>query len=396
MNTSPSLPAAPPRANLFTQLTRVREFALLVFIVVLALLLSVTSSSFASTGNLIAVALGLASSGIVATGMLVTLAAGGVDLSVGSVLALGGVIAAVAVKAGVPVPVAFLLAVLCGSLTGLVNGLLITRVGINPLITTLGTMGIARGAAYVITQGSPIGGLPDSFGALGQNDFLGLPLPVWVLGVVVLVADFLMRRLAWARQVYYVGGNEAAARLSGIPADRVKLRVYVICSTLAALAGVLGASRFSVAAPSEGLGIELIAIAGGVIGGASLWISKTAPRAQAEAALDFALYMTSTGNMASWHKLTGYYPVRSSSVDLLRKQGWFSSTPLQILAFNQLLNTTPNVASAGALNGAAIQTRNIIEQGIQKVLSGQSVDSAVSATKEQVDAALADYNKNFK
>jgi len=135
---------------------------------------------------------------------------------------------------------------------------------------------------------------------------------------------------------------------------------------------------------------------GVVIGGASLWISKTAPRAQAEAALDFALYMTSTGNMASWHKLTGYYPVRSSSVDLLRKQGWFSSTPLQILAFNQLLNTTPNVASAGALNGAAIQTRNIIEQGIQKVLSGQSVDSAVSATKEQVDAALADYNKNFK
>ena len=273
MSPSPSnasSPIAAPRANPLTQLTKVREFALLVFIVVLALILSVTSSSFASTGNLIAVALGLASSGIVATGMLVTLAAGGVDLSVGSVLALGGVIAAVAVNAGVPVPLAFVLAILCGSLIGLINGLLITRVGINPLITTLGTMGIARGAAYVITQGSPIGGLPDSFGYVGQNDFLGLPLPVWVLAAVVLIADFLMRRLAWARQVYYVGGNEAAARLSGIAADRVKLRVSVICSTLAALAGVLSASRFSVAAPSEGLGIELIAIAGGVIGGASL------------------------------------------------------------------------------------------------------------------------------
>lgn len=269
MNQTPTLPAK-ARVGVLTQLTRVREFALLVFIVVLALLLSVTSSSFASSGNLIAVALGLASSGIVATGMLVTLAAGGVDLSVGSVLALGGVIAAVAVNAGIPVPLAFMLAVLCGSLTGLINGLLITRVGINPLITTLGTMGIARGAAYVITQGSPIGGLPEGFGALGQSDLLGLPLPVWILAAVVLAGDFLMRRLSWARQVYYVGGNEAAARLSGIAADAVKLRVYVICATLAAVAGVLSASRFSVAAPSEGAGIELIAIAGGVIGGASL------------------------------------------------------------------------------------------------------------------------------
>ncbi len=135
---------------------------------------------------------------------------------------------------------------------------------------------------------------------------------------------------------------------------------------------------------------------GVVIGGASLWVSKTAPKAQAEAALDFALYMTNTANMASWHKLTGYYPVRTSSVTLLRKQGWFSSSPLQIAAFNQLLTTTPNVASAGALNGTAIQTRNIIEQGLQKVTSGQSVASVAADTNTQVNAALADYNKNFK
>ena len=135
---------------------------------------------------------------------------------------------------------------------------------------------------------------------------------------------------------------------------------------------------------------------GVVIGGASLWVARTAPRPEAEAALDFALYMTSTANMASWHKLTGYYPVRSSSVNLLRKQGWFSSTPLQIVAFNQLLSTTPNVANAGALNGAAIQTRTLIEQGLQKVTSGTSVKEAASATNEQVNAALSDYNKNFK
>ncbi|MGI8748370.1 MAG: ABC transporter substrate-binding protein [Deinococcus sp.] len=150
------------------------------------------------------------------------------------------------------------------------------------------------------------------------------------------------------------------------------------------------------------LGVGLLPIPDGskrngvVIGGASLWISKGVSKPEAEAALDFALYMTSTANMATWHKLTGYYPVRSSSVDLLRKQGWFSGSPLQITAFNQLLNTTSNPASAGGLNGTAIQTRTIIEQGLQKVTSGQSVDEAVKATAAQVNAALTDYNKNFK
>ena len=135
---------------------------------------------------------------------------------------------------------------------------------------------------------------------------------------------------------------------------------------------------------------------GVVIGGASLWVAKGASRPEAEAALDFALFMTNTANMASWHKLTGYYPVRSSSVDLLRKQGWFSSSPLQIVAFNQLLKTVPNVANAGALSGATIQTRTIIEQGMQKVLGGQSVDSAIVSASEQANAAIAEYNKNFK
>ena len=150
------------------------------------------------------------------------------------------------------------------------------------------------------------------------------------------------------------------------------------------------------------LGVGVLPIPDGVkrngvtIGGASLWISRGISKPQAEAALDFALYLTGTANMASWHKLTGYYPVRQSSVDLLRKQGWFSSSPLQIVAFNQLLSTVPNVANLGPLSGATIQTRTIIEQGIQKVLSGQSVESALGSASEQVNAALSEYNKNFK
>ena len=135
---------------------------------------------------------------------------------------------------------------------------------------------------------------------------------------------------------------------------------------------------------------------GVVIGGASLWIPKNISKAQAEAALDFALYMTNTQNMADWHKLTGYYPVRQSSIALLRKQGWFTQSPLQLVAFNQLTKTVPSPATAGGLNGAAIQTRKIVEEGIQKVLNGTPVADAMKDTKARADAALAEYNANFK
>lgn len=135
---------------------------------------------------------------------------------------------------------------------------------------------------------------------------------------------------------------------------------------------------------------------GVVIGGASLWIPKAISKPQAEGALDFALFMTNTKNMADWHKLTGYYPVRQSSIDLLRKQGWFTQTPLQLVAFNQLTKTVPSPATAGGLNGAAIQTRKIIEEGVQKVLNGASVDAALKEAKTRADAALAEYNANFK
>ena len=135
---------------------------------------------------------------------------------------------------------------------------------------------------------------------------------------------------------------------------------------------------------------------GVVIGGASLWVSKSISKPEAEAALDFALFMTNTENMANWHKLTGYYPVRTSSVNLLRKQGWFEGNPLQVVAFRQLLNTRPNIANAGALTGANIQMRSLIEQNIQKVLSGQNVADVAKTASEQVGAALVEYNKNFK
>ena len=129
---------------------------------------------------------------------------------------------------------------------------------------------------------------------------------------------------------------------------------------------------------------------GVVLGGASLWTAKDIPQEKAEGALEFALFMTNTENMASWHKLTGYYPVRQSSIDLLRKQGWFDEATLQLVTFDQQTNTVPSPATAGALTGAGPKTRRIVEEGLQKVLNGTPVDATLGEAKPRADAALAE------
>ncbi|MFN8510937.1 MAG: ABC transporter substrate-binding protein [Deinococcaceae bacterium] len=134
---------------------------------------------------------------------------------------------------------------------------------------------------------------------------------------------------------------------------------------------------------------------GVVIGGASLWITKNISDKVADAARDFALYMTNAQNMVEWHKLTGYYPVRTTSVDLLKKEGWLNSGALQTVAFNQLLRTTPNVATSGALIGSFIPVRKIIEETIQKVLQGKGVDDAAAEGKAAADKEIQSYNKSM-
>jgi len=134
---------------------------------------------------------------------------------------------------------------------------------------------------------------------------------------------------------------------------------------------------------------------GVVIGGASVWVVRDHPMEELLVARDFVLYMTNPENMVSWHKATGYYPVRVSSVDLLREEGWFKEFPNASTAFDQLLETIPNTATAGALMGTFQATRTIVEQAIQKVLAGASVDSALEEAKQLADAALAEYNANF-
>lgn len=267
---SPATANRHPLLRSLAQLLRAREVVLLLLIGIMVLFLSVYTPSFLRVGNLRALLLGLTSITIIATGMTVALVSGGFDLSVGSVFALGGVVAATTVRAGGTPLAALLGGTAIGALVGLINGLLITKIGINPLITTLGTMGVARGAAYVITEGSPLGGLPASFRAIGQGSLLGIPNPVIIAALIVVTMDFFMRRAAIMRNVYYLGGNEVAARLSGIRVDWLKTGVYVLSGTFAAFAGVIAVSRFAVASPAEGMGFELLAISAAVIGGASL------------------------------------------------------------------------------------------------------------------------------
>ncbi|MGE5599510.1 MAG: ABC transporter permease [Bacteroidota bacterium] len=254
------------------RLTRFREFTLLLIIIGLGAILSALSPHFLTWDNLLPTAKGLSADGIVAIGMTVALVLGGFDLSVGSVLALAGVVAGGLYLAGFNIWLASAAALLTGMFCGLINGYFIGRVGLNPLITTLGMMGIARGAAYVCTQGSPLSlsGTDPVFLFLGSGSVLGVPVMVLILAVLAVLGDFLLRRSTALRKVFYVGSNEKAAVLSGINVKQVKLWVYFLVASLSALAGLLSLSRFTVAQPNAATGAELRAISSCVIGGASL------------------------------------------------------------------------------------------------------------------------------
>ncbi len=262
--------------NALKQIVRAREFFLVVLIIFIAIVLHLETGHFLTGRNMRAIALGFSAHGIMAVGMAAALVSGGFDLSVGSVYAVGGVVTAVALRedmalGGLPIELAMALGTLAGVIAGLINGLLITKAGINPFITTLGMMSIARGVGYVITEGSPIARLPQEFFKYGQGAaFFGIPNVIVIALVIIFIGDILMRRSAVFRQIYYVGGNPEAARLSGINVDRVRIGVFTLSGMLAAFAGVLSVSRFTVADPGTGMGFELQVIAACIIGGASL------------------------------------------------------------------------------------------------------------------------------
>jgi ribose transport system permease protein len=252
------------------KLMAAREITLFVLIAILIVVMSIASPYFLSLANFRAMAVGLVPTGVIVIGMSILLVSGGFDLSVGSVLALASTVCALLMIAGTPILLAIVATLLLGAFIGLVNGLLITGLSINPLVATLGTMSVARGFALVFTEGFSLSSLPTSFGLLGNTNLFGLPPIVWLMIVLVALGDFLLRRSTFFRQIYFIGSNERAARLSGISVDRVRVVAYVLTALLAALAGIMLASRLMSGTPTAGNGLELQVLAAAVIGGASL------------------------------------------------------------------------------------------------------------------------------
>lgn len=248
------------------------RYGILLSFLILFVALSFAHGNFLSTGNLLNVLRQVSINGILAIGMTFVILTGGIDLSIGSVLAVTGVVAGSLVTGGDPSnPVlALLAAIAVGALFGTVNGTLIARFSVPPFVVTLGMLSMARGATLLYSNGRPIPNLSPAFRWLGQGFVLGIPVPVIVFALVFVLAWITLRFTVYGRWVYAVGGNVKSARTSGIPTRTVIFSVYALMGALAGLAGAILTARTTSALPQAGLGYELDAIAAVVIGGTSL------------------------------------------------------------------------------------------------------------------------------
>jgi ribose transport system permease protein len=241
-------------------------------LIVLAVVMAVLSPTFLTFRNIFNVGTQVAVIAIIALGSTFVIVSGGIDLSVGSVLALAGIVFGwTSAKAGLSLPVALLLGIGVGALAGFVNGNLVNFAKIPPFIATLAMLSAARGLALVISGGIPISKIPGSLQTLGNGDLFGvIPLPVVLMVAMWVLAAWVLRYTYAGRCMYAIGGNEEAARLSGINVVGQKLLIYTLSGLFAAIAGILLTARLASAQPQAGVGFELDAIAAVVIGGASL------------------------------------------------------------------------------------------------------------------------------
>jgi len=246
----------------------------LIVLIVTSAAIALLNPRFLSWSNILTVLRQTSINAVIATGMTFAILIGGIDLSVGSVLGLCGAIAATMVSSGMNVVLAVLTALLLGTAIGYLNGTLITTGGLQPFIATLGTVTLLRGAILVFTQGRPIstGNIPSSeyFSEIGTG-FLGpIPIPVYIMVLVFIVAYYILNHTRIGRYIYATGSNEEATMYSGIKTARVKRFVYAVSGMMAALAGILLTARLGSAQPTSGAGYELDAIAAVVLGGTSM------------------------------------------------------------------------------------------------------------------------------
>lgn len=248
------------------------RLSVVIILLLICLVFALGSSEFLTTSNLLNVALQTSIIAIVAIGMTFTILTAGIDLSVGSVMALAGAIAAgLAVRQGISTYPAIGIALLLGMVIGAINGLMIIKGGMPPFVATLAMLAMARGLTLVYTDGRPIAGLDESFIFLGTGQVMGIPVPVIIMAVIAIIAHIVTRYTRFGLHVYATGGNEEPTRLAGISTDRVKLSVYIISGFTAALGGILLTARLWSAQPNAAVGWELDAIAAPVLGGTSLF-----------------------------------------------------------------------------------------------------------------------------
>jgi ribose transport system permease protein len=281
-----------------------REIDLLLVLYLAIIICSILfPSAFFSVQNLRVVLNNMAVDGILAIGMMMLLVAGVFDLSIGSMMSMTAVIAGwLMVHMGWPIPLAVVSALAVAAVGGLVNGLLVARAGVNALITTLGTLGIFQGIAILI-GGPGIVDLPRGFSALGQTELFRIQLPVWFMLLLAVVAHYLLRHTRYFRQLYYIGSNAKAARLSGIEVDRLQVLSFVLMSIIAGMAGLAFAARVGTAVSAAGVGAELRVITAVILGGASL----SGGKGSVAGALVGVAFMALVSNMLIISRISSYW-----------------------------------------------------------------------------------------
>lgn len=249
-----------------------QKFGPLLALVLLFIVITVLNPSFMEPNNILNLLRQTSINALIAFGMTFIILTGGIDLSVGSILALSSALMAGMMVSGLDPILAILVGILLGAIMGVINGILVSKGKMAPFIVTLATMTIFRGLTLVYTDGKPITGIGDSvmFQMLGRGYFLGVPVPAVVMIIAFLILWFLLHKTSFGRKTYAIGGNERASRISGIKVDRVKVAIYGLAGTMAAIAGAILTSRLNSAQPTAGQSYEMDAIAAVVLGGTSL------------------------------------------------------------------------------------------------------------------------------
>ncbi|KOC90851.1 L-arabinose ABC transporter permease AraH [Winslowiella iniecta] len=271
MSSSTTSNTTPSAARSGINLGRIWDnFGMLVVFAVLFIGCLIFVPNFGSFINMKGLGLAMSMSGMVACGMLFCLASGDFDLSVASVIACAGVTTAVVINLSESLWIGIGAGLLLGVACGFVNGFVIAKLKINALITTLATMQIVRGLAYIFSDGKAVGIEDERFFALGYTNWLGIPAPIWLTIATMIVFGFLLNKTTFGRNTLAIGGNEEAARLAGVPVVRTRIIIFILSGLVSAAAGIILASRMTSGQPMTSLGYELIVISACVLGGVSL------------------------------------------------------------------------------------------------------------------------------